>query len=57
MLGQARWGVVVERPVAYGMARMAEAFALVSDVELRAFHAPDEALAWFASSAPSDGGA
>ena len=49
MLGQARWAVVVENPSGYGMARMAEAIALISDVNLRAFHTPDEALAWFAS--------
>jgi hypothetical protein len=48
MLGRAQWAVVVERPSGYGMARMAEAIAQISDINLRAFQKPDEALAWFA---------
>ena len=55
VLGQARWGVVVDRPSGYGMARMAEAFALISDIDLRAFYTPDEALAWFTSVSASEG--
>ena len=55
MLGQARWAVVVEHSPGYGMARMAEAIALISDVNLRAFHTPNEALVWFASALVSDG--
>lgn len=48
MLGQGRWAVIVEQPAGYGMARMAEAIAGVSSIELRAFRTPDEAHAWLA---------
>src|SRR5262245_59173982 len=36
MLGRARWAVVVEREAGYGMARMAEAIAHVSSIDLKA---------------------
>jgi hypothetical protein len=48
MLGQARWAVVVEREAGFGMARIAEGIAAVSNLDLRAFRTPDEARVWLA---------
>jgi hypothetical protein len=55
MLGRSRWAVVVERSAGYGMARMAEALAHISNVELRAYQTPGEALTWLSSALEQEG--
>ena len=55
LLGRSRWAVVVEHTSGYGMARMAEALANLSQIDLVAFQTLDEALAWLSGTPGEDG--
>ena len=52
-LGSFKCAVVVPRDASYGMARMAEAYARSTAVEIRAFRVRDEAESWLTQESPA----